>query len=78
MGETASAAVDFYCDRSTLVDDPDKYSEALVKIFGIGAKILEDIIIMELYTQLNIQYKKNINRRFSEYITEAEEIFRSK
>ncbi|MFQ6135142.1 MAG: hypothetical protein ACE5KU_04945 [Nitrososphaerales archaeon] len=78
LGESAAAAIDFYCDPSTLAEDSGKYSEDLAKLFGMGASILEDVIVRELYSRLGLRYKKKSNRRFTDYIAEAEKTYRSK
>lgn len=78
LGESVAAAIDFYCDSSTLAEDADKYSENLWKMFGRGAGILEDAIVKELYSLLRLQYKKESDRKFSDYIAEAEKIHSSR
>ncbi len=78
IGESAAAAIDFYCDPSLLTEDPGKYSEDLAKLFGMGASILEDVIIKELFSRLGLQFKKQGDRRFTDYIAEAEEAYSSK
>ncbi len=44
----------------------------------MGASILEDVIIKELFSRLGLQFKKQGDRRFTDYIAEAEEAYSSK
>jgi hypothetical protein len=44
----------------------------------MGASILEDVMNKELFFRLGLQFKKQRDRRFTQYIAEAKEEYSSK
>jgi hypothetical protein len=48
-------------ERYEVLDEPEKFAEALEKLFGKGAKILEKQIIMEIcLLSGNVQFNSNM------------------
>jgi len=80
FGEQVTTSVYLYLENSMGIkktDIPfriDDFQNALEKLFGIGARYLEILVIKNLHERIKIKYKKNIPRwvvpdlTFQEYI----------
>jgi len=79
LGESAREAIYFHLQktcslaREDIPNQPDIFALGLEKIFGRGAKVVEESIVKSLYSKLGIRYKGMENARFTDYLNDARE-----
>lgn len=65
-----------YVKISEITDKPQLFSESMRKLLGSAASVIEDLIIRNLYTQLNAEFEDKDGYEFSCYIRELREKYR--
>lgn len=63
-------------NRHDIPQKPEAFAAGLEKIFGVGASILEKIILKNLYSKLELKYEDKKNYTFEDYIKKAKEAAR--
>ncbi len=82
LGEGSKKAVNWYLGIDTPLLDGDFYKnlevliERLERTLGIGANILETMIIRSLYTKLGLTFEEKASYTFMDYVREAREDIR--
>jgi hypothetical protein len=77
LGESGREAVYFHLQslcslkKEDVPDKPEAFDEALRKIFGVGAEVIERSVVKKLYPKLGIDYIEKKNYGFANYISEA-------
>jgi len=77
LGESSRRAIYFHLQnkfslsREDIPDKPDLFTESLRKIFGAGAKVIEEAIAKSLCDKLGIEYKGKKNACFVDYLNDA-------
>jgi len=56
-----------------ITEKPELFSESMRKLLGSAAPVIEDLIIKNLYTQLNTEFEDRDGYEFSCYIKELRE-----
>jgi len=70
LGESARKSIYFHLQntcslmREDIPNKPEAFAEGLRRIFGAGAKAIEESIVKSLYSKLGIEYKKRKNTGF--------------
>lgn len=54
--------------REDIPYNPAVFASGLEKIFGAGAKVIEESIVKSLYCKLGIKYEKKKGARFGDYL----------
>jgi hypothetical protein len=83
LGDSAKQAIYFHLQDKFEIRKNDipyrleDFAEGLEKIFGLGAKFLEILMMKKLYEKIGQPLKWNENKElmFTEYITAAEKSF---
>ena len=57
--------------RDEISEKPDVFARGLESLFGKSAKIIEECIIRNLYSTLNIKYEEDTKKSFPELIRNA-------
>ena len=63
----------FSLTREDIPNKPDLFVESLRKIFGAGAKVIEEAIVKGLYSKLGMEYRERKNASFVDYLIDARE-----
>ena len=77
LGESARKSIYFHLQstyslaREDIPNKPDVFAEGLRKIFGAGAKVIEESIVKILYSKLEIEYEERKNTCFVDYLNDA-------
>jgi len=77
LGESARKAIYFHLQngcslpREDIPDKPEMFAEGLKKMFGAGAKVIEESVVKILYGKLGIEYKERENTCFVDYLNGA-------
>jgi len=77
LGESGREAVYFHLNntyslkKKDVPDKPQAFDEALRKIFGVGADVIERSVLKKLYSKLEIDFIENKNYGFANYINDA-------
>jgi hypothetical protein len=77
LGESGREAVYFHLNntyslkKEDVPDKPQAFDEALRKIFGVGADVIERSVVKRLYSKLEIDFIENKNYGFANYINDA-------
>jgi hypothetical protein len=75
LGESCTRAIVFHIELGDYIDDPSEFHRNLYALLGLGALVLEKVIVEELFRRLDIPYEQRGNFDFSEYVNEARELF---
>jgi len=54
--------------REDIQNNPAVFASGLEKIFGVGASVIEESIVKNLYCKLGIKYEKKKGARFGDYL----------
>lgn len=54
--------------RENIPNNPAVFASGLEKIFGSGAKVIEEAIVKSSYSKLGIKYEKKKSARFEDYL----------
>lgn len=77
LGESGREAVYFHLNntyslkKENVPDKPQAFDEALRKIFGVGADVIERSVVKKLYSKLEIDFIEKKNYGFANYINDA-------
>ncbi len=71
LGDVSSAVVLRQIGGASLSGGIEFFAEALERIFGAGAFLLEILITKKLYMKLKIEYAEKAGYKFADYVKEA-------
>ena len=86
LGDSAKHAIYFHLENTFNISRRDipykieEFADALEKIFGLGAKPIEILIMQRLYEKVGgvVQYPRHENLVFAEYVAAARQSFLKK
>lgn len=76
LGESGKQAIFFHLEKtysikkSDIPEKPDAFAESLEKIFGVGATVIQKIILENLYSKLGLKYEDKDEYKFTDYLNE--------
>jgi len=74
LGESVRQMIFFHLEKSYSIKKhdipkkPEAFAEGLEKIFGVGALVLEKIIVKTLYSKLGLEYEDKKDFVFMDYL----------
>ena len=74
LGDSGRQATFFHLQRmysltrEDIPSNPAVFASGLEKIFGVGASVIEESIVKNLYCKLGIKYEKKKGARFVDYL----------
>ena len=74
LGESVRQMIFFHLEKSYSIKrhdipkKPEAFAEGLEKIFGVGALVLEKIIVKTLYSKLGLEYEDKKDFVFIDYL----------
>jgi len=74
LGESVRQMIFFHLEKSyslkrqNIPKKPEAFAEGLEKIFGVGALVLEKIIVKTLYSKLGLEYEDKKDFVFIDYL----------
>lgn len=74
LGESSRHMIFFHLENSyslkrhDIPKKPEAFAEGLEKIFGVGALVLEKIIVKILYSKLGLNYEEQKDYSFTDYL----------
>jgi len=71
LGDVGSAVLLRQVGGASLSNGIEFFAEALERVFGAGAFLLETLIIRRLYMELKIEYAEKAGYKFADYVKEA-------
>jgi hypothetical protein len=63
---------------SDIPQKPEIFAKGLEEIFRSGSRVVEAIIISNLYSKIGPPYQKRQGQKFADYIAELEKAYKSK
>jgi len=83
LGDSAKQAIYFHLEKTFNINKRDipskieEFTDAIEKIFGLGAKPIEVLIMQRLYEKVGgiVEYPKHKDLVFAEYIAAARQSF---
>lgn len=82
LGENSKKAIYFHLQcmfslkKEDIPDRPEALVKGLKKIFGAGAKAIEEWILESLYQKIGAKYEEKKNHKFEDYLNDAREIIK--
>ena len=78
FGESSAKALYYHIRKTsnTTLDEPEKFFEALRKLLGSGAHVVEILTLRKFYSELNLEFREKRGYTFSEYVEEARRLIR--
>jgi hypothetical protein len=79
LGDSGRQMIFFHLEKSCSVkrheipDRPEAFAEGLEKIFGVGATVIEKLIVKSLYLKLGLKYEDKEERPFADYVNDLKE-----
>lgn len=76
LGESSRKAIFFHLQntysltREDIPSKPEVFVEGLRRIFGVGAKVIEESIVRSLYIKLGIKYNEKKNADLLDYLND--------
>jgi hypothetical protein len=64
----------FQLQKENILEDADKFSDALNTLLGPGAEVIEKLIVKNLYRKLNLNFEEKANFEIDDYINLAREV----
>jgi len=77
LGEASSATVICHIGSDRLSEGIEFFAEALERIFGAGAHILERLILQKLYSRAEVELEEKTGYEFADYVKETKTIWLS-
>lgn len=77
LGESPRNAIYFHLERNLklkkeeIPEKVEKFLEGLENIFGPGSRIVEKVIVKDLYTRLGLEFEEKKNFEFQDYVRQA-------
>ncbi|MBS7615070.1 hypothetical protein KEJ18_04995 [Candidatus Bathyarchaeota archaeon] len=71
LGEATSTIILYHIGNDSLSEGIEFFAEALERILGTGAYILEWAILKELYSCIELKIEEKPNYKFADYVKEA-------
>jgi len=59
--------------REEIVEKPEVFSVGLERLLGSGAPVIEKLILKNLYSKLELEFREKEGYKFSDYIRELRE-----
>jgi nucleoside-diphosphate-sugar epimerase len=83
LGDSAKQAIYFHLEKTFNINKRDipskieEFADAIEKIFGLGAKPIEVLVMQRLYEKVGgiVEYPKHKDLVFAEYIVAARQSF---
>ncbi len=83
LGEKARNSIYLHVEKNYKVErqliprELDRFQDALEKIFGLGARFIEILIMKNLYAKLgrSVTFEKNDQLEFVQYVEAARQVF---
>jgi hypothetical protein len=78
LGETGRQATYYHLEKAFGIKrnmwhkNPQRFADALEKIFGLGAQLILKAIVKELYSNIGLKYEEAKKFRFAHFIHRAE------
>ncbi|MEM2103791.1 MAG: hypothetical protein QW717_02720 [Candidatus Bathyarchaeia archaeon] len=79
LGESGKTVVYYHfqknsgVEREDIPEKPEVFIEFLNRLFGFGAKIIEEAIVKSLCSKLGIEYEEAKNAKFTDYLRKLAE-----
>ena len=79
LGESGRQMIFFYLEKSYSIKrhefpkKPEAFATGLEKIFGVGASVLEKLIVKSLYSKLGLKYEDREEHSFVDYVKDVKE-----
>jgi len=79
LGESGRHMIFFHLDKSYSIKKheipkkPEAFARGLEKVFGVGASVLERLIVKSLYSKLGLEYEDVESRLFVDYVNHVKE-----
>jgi hypothetical protein len=80
LSESGRQMVFFHLERSYSIKKhdiprkPEAFAAGLEKIFGVGASVLEKLIVKSLYSKLGLKYEDKEEYTFADYLKDAKKV----
>jgi hypothetical protein len=77
LGESPRSAIYFHLERNwqlkreEIPEKVESFLEGLENIFGPGSRVVERIIVKNLYTRLGLKFEEKRNFEFQDYVKQA-------
>lgn len=77
LGESPRSAIYFHLERNwqlkkeEIPEKVEKFLEGLANIFGPGSRVVEKVIVKDLYTRLGLEFEEKMNFEFQDYVKQA-------
>ena len=77
LSESGKQAVLYYIEKNFSIkkeeipNKPEAFAEALQKIFGLGAYVIQKLILQKFYFKLGLEYGVKNGYTFIDYLNEA-------
>jgi hypothetical protein len=78
LGKSCTRAIVFHIELGDYIDDAGEFHRNLYALLGLGALVLEKVIVKELFRRLDIPYEERGNFDFAGCVNEARELFLKK
>ncbi|MDA4136871.1 MAG: hypothetical protein OK449_07765 [Thaumarchaeota archaeon] len=76
LGDESAKCVTFYIDPHIAAANPDNYAKSILKLFGIGSKVMFDSILDELHEKTGTA--KSEATSFGSAVTDARQSFQQR
>jgi hypothetical protein len=77
LGESPRSAIYFHLERNLhlkreeIPEKVEKFLEGLENIFGPGSRVVEKVIVKDLYSRLGLEFEEKRNFEFQDYVKQA-------
>lgn len=84
FGENVAKSIYHYLENdyslkySDIPQKPEIFAKYLEENFGSGSRVIEAVIINNLYSKLGLPYQKRTGQKFADYIAELEKAYKRK
>jgi len=74
LGESPRSAIYFHLERNLklkkeeIPEKVEKFLEGLENIFGPGSRVVERVIVKDLYVRLGLEFEEKKNFEFQDYV----------
>lgn len=79
LGGPAATAIFYHLEKNCrlktedIPKDPASFAFGLEKVFGVGASVIEEGIMKELYSRLGLEFPTDKDYKFVDYVNHAKE-----
>jgi len=77
FGDSPRSAIYFHLERSLklrreeIPEKVERFLEGLENIFGPGSRVVEKVIVRDLYSRLGLEFEEKRNFEFQDYVRQA-------